>query len=107
VAIRKAWALARKEQREAGPRDDDPREVAARRPAPLDADGAFATRAALDALAALSERERRYLTLKTAGYSYKEIADRCGVTYTKVNRCMAEGRQAFLARFAAIYGGAG
>jgi hypothetical protein len=26
---------------------------------------------------------------------------------TKVNRCMAEGRKAFLERFAAIYGGAG
>jgi hypothetical protein len=28
------------------------------------------------------------------------------VPFTKVNRCMAEGRKAFLKRFAAIYGGA-
>jgi hypothetical protein len=27
------------------------------------------------------------------------------VTFTKVNRCMAEGRKAFLERFAEIYGG--
>jgi DNA-directed RNA polymerase specialized sigma24 family protein len=67
VAIREAWALARREQREAGPGADDPREVAAGQPAPLDVDGALETRAALEALAALRERERRYLALKAAG----------------------------------------
>jgi DNA-directed RNA polymerase specialized sigma24 family protein len=28
------------------------------------------------------------------GYSYREIAERQGWTYTKVNRCVAEGRAA-------------
>jgi RNA polymerase sigma factor (sigma-70 family) len=92
VAIREAWALARREQREAGPGDDDPREVAAGHPAALDVDGALAARAALEALAALRERERRYLTLKTAGYSYKEIAERYGVTYTNVNKHLTRAR---------------
>jgi RNA polymerase sigma factor (sigma-70 family) len=103
VAIREAWALARKEQREVGPGNDDPREHAARRPAPLGVDAALATRAALEALAALGERERRYLTLKTAGYSYKEIADRCGVTYTNVNKHLTRAR-ARLRAFAAEAG---
>jgi RNA polymerase sigma factor (sigma-70 family) len=85
VAIREAWALSRKEQREAGP-GCDPHALAERQPAPLDLDGALETRLALEALAALRERERCYLTLKTAGYSYMEIADRCGVTYTNVNK---------------------
>jgi DNA-directed RNA polymerase specialized sigma24 family protein len=67
VAIREAWALARREQREAGPGADDPREVAAGQPAPLDVDVALETRGALEALGALRERERRYLALKAAG----------------------------------------
>jgi DNA-directed RNA polymerase specialized sigma24 family protein len=89
VASREAWALSRREQREALPGDDDPRQLAARGTAPLDIDAVLK---ALEALAALRERERRYLALKTAGYSYKEIADRCGVTYTNVNKHLTRAR---------------
>ena len=32
------------------------------------------------------------LALRIAGYSYKEIAERLGVTYTNVNRYVTEGR---------------
>jgi RNA polymerase sigma factor (sigma-70 family) len=92
VAIREAWALARRDHREALPGDDDPRELAAGGPAPLDVDTVLETRGALEALAGLRERERRYLALKTAGYSYKEIADRCGVTYTNVNKHLTRAR---------------
>ena len=58
-----------------------------------------------EALAALKPQERRALALKAEGYSYAEIQELCGWTYTKVNRCMAEGPKAFLERFAEIYGG--
>jgi RNA polymerase sigma factor (sigma-70 family) len=92
VAIREAWALARREQREALPGDDDPLQLAARQPAALEVDAVLETREALEALAALRERERRYLTLKTAGYSYKEIAERYGVTYTNVNKHLTRAR---------------
>jgi RNA polymerase sigma factor (sigma-70 family) len=57
-----------------------------------------------EALATLKPQERRALVLKAEGYSYAEIQELCGWTYTKVNRCMAEGRKAFLKRFAEIYG---
>jgi len=57
-----------------------------------------------EALAALKPQERRSLALKAEGYSYAEIQQLCGWTYTKVNRCMAEGRKRFLEVFAAIYG---
>ena len=30
--------------------------------------------------------------LQAQGYSYAEICELCGWTYTKVNRCLAEGR---------------
>lgn len=57
------------------------------------------------ALAALKPQERRALALKAEGYSYAEIQELTGWTYTKVNRCMAEGRKSFLENFARITGG--
>jgi DNA-directed RNA polymerase specialized sigma24 family protein len=49
---------------------------------------------ALGALAQLKRDERTALVLKAAGYSYEEIGRRRGWTYTKTNRCIAEGRAA-------------
>ena len=43
-------------------------------------------------LGRLKPDERRALVLKGHGYSYREISDLTGWTYTKVNRCLAEGR---------------
>ena len=45
-------------------------------------------------LAALKRDERRALSLLAAGYSYREIGQLTDWTYTKVNRCIAEGRAA-------------
>jgi DNA-directed RNA polymerase specialized sigma24 family protein len=49
---------------------------------------------AAERLAALKPQERRALALFGAGCSYAEIQAITGWTYTKVNRCMAEGRAA-------------
>jgi RNA polymerase sigma factor (sigma-70 family) len=46
------------------------------------------------ALAALKASERLAIVLQAQGYSYAEICEICGWSYTKVNRCLAEGRQA-------------
>ena len=55
-----------------------------------------------EALRALKPQELRALTLKAQGYSYEEIGEITGWTYTKINRCMAEGRKRFLEVFAEI-----
>ena len=55
-----------------------------------------------EALQALKPQEVRALTLKAQGYSYAEIGEMTGWTYTKINRCMAEGRKRFLQAFADI-----
>jgi len=55
-----------------------------------------------EALKALKPQEVRALTLKAEGYSYAEIGEITGWTYTKINRCMAEGRKRFLEVFAEI-----
>jgi RNA polymerase sigma factor (sigma-70 family) len=75
----------------------------AERPGPADrAERAERVARSAEALAGLKPQERRALALKAEGYSYLEIRARTGWTYTKVNRCMAEGRKRFLELFAAI-----
>jgi RNA polymerase sigma factor (sigma-70 family) len=44
------------------------------------------------ALGALKPQERLAILLQAHGYSYAEMCRLCGWTYTKVNRCLAEGR---------------
>jgi RNA polymerase sigma factor (sigma-70 family) len=58
-----------------------------------------------EALQRLKPNEVRALWLKAAGNSYAEICDMTGWTYTKVNRCLAEGRRSFLERYAGIEAG--
>jgi len=92
VAIRQAWTLARKERREAGPANVDAGALIECQPAAVDTETALEARLALGALAGLRERERRYLALLVAGHSYKEIASRCGVSYSNVDRHLKRAR---------------
>src|SRR6478735_6398213 len=58
-----------------------------------------------EALQRLKPQEVRALWLKAMGNSYQEICDATGWSYTKVNRCLAEGRKSLLARYAGIEAG--
>ncbi len=59
-----------------------------------------------EAMRRLKPQEARAMWLRAMGHSYQSICDETGWTYTKVNRCLAEGRKAFLARYAGIESGA-
>ncbi len=48
-----------------------------------------------EALQALKPQELRALTLLAEGYSYAEIGELTGFSHTKINRCVAEGRERF------------
>jgi len=48
-----------------------------------------------EALQTLKPDELRALTLRAAGYSYTEIGEITGFSHTKINRCLAEGRERF------------
>ncbi len=48
-----------------------------------------------EALQALKPQELRALTLLAEGYSYREIGEITGYSATKINRCLAEGRERF------------
>jgi RNA polymerase sigma factor (sigma-70 family) len=58
-----------------------------------------------EALHGLKSQEVRALWLKALGHSYEQICEVTGWTYTKVNRCLAEGRKSFLERYAGIESG--
>jgi DNA-binding CsgD family transcriptional regulator len=63
------------------------------------------TARSVEALGRLKPDERKALLLKAQGLSYREISDRLGWTYTKVNRAITEGRRRFLGVFASIESG--
>jgi RNA polymerase sigma factor (sigma-70 family) len=62
-------------------------------------------RQSAEALRRLKPQEIRCLVLKARGLSYREICEATGFTYTKVNRCLTEGRQALATQLAGIEGG--
>ncbi|HEX6460007.1 MAG TPA: sigma-70 family RNA polymerase sigma factor [Thermoleophilaceae bacterium] len=63
-------------------------------------------RVGIEAMSRLKPQEVRCLLLRAEGYSYRQICDETGFTYTKVNRCLTEGRRRFLDRVAGIESGA-
>ena len=63
-------------------------------------------RRSAEALQRLKPQELRALWLRAEGHSYNEISALTGWSYTKVNRCVTEGRRSFLERYADIESGA-
>ena len=59
-----------------------------------------------EALQRLKPQELRALVLRAQGHSYQEICELTGWTYTKVNRCLTEGRKRFFDRYEGIESGA-
>jgi RNA polymerase sigma factor (sigma-70 family) len=59
-----------------------------------------------EALQRLKPQELRALWLRAQGHSYNDISAMTGWSYTKVNRCLTEGRRSFIERYAEIESGA-
>jgi len=91
VTRREALAVRRERERILG--GEVPQSLAC--PAPCPAERAERMECAVArarALARLKPDEQRALVLFGGGHSYREICELTGWTYTKVNRCLAEGR---------------
>ncbi len=89
VAIREAWRLSRRERRD-GHLEDAP--AWEERTATESLRRTTEAHHALESLAALPHRQRRYLTLLVSGHSYAEIARTTGATYTNVNKHLTRAR---------------
>jgi RNA polymerase sigma factor (sigma-70 family) len=91
VTKREALAVRRERERLLGGELTD--RLAGASPCPAErAERVEAARAKGRALSRLKPDERRALVLFAEGYSYAEICELTNWTYTKVNRCLAEGR---------------
>ena len=103
VTRREAWAVRRARERALGA--EVPRGLPAAGPEPAEAaERRDRVAIAARALATLKPAERRALALLAAGLSYAEIGELCGWSYTKVNRCLAEGRSALRDRMQRLDG---
>jgi hypothetical protein len=101
MAVRKA------RQRELGPSELQADAIEERNaPSPEErAVGSERIERAAEALKRCKPQEARALWLQAEGNSYDEIQEITGWTRTKVNRCLYEGRRAFLTRYAGIESG--
>jgi RNA polymerase sigma factor (sigma-70 family) len=107
VVKHEAYALHRQRQRHS-PLTDDGRLRERPTPPTITHDQAERherLRQGAEALAGLKPQEIRALQLRALGYSYREICQLTDWTYTKVNRCLTEGRRALARRLAAIESG--
>lgn len=107
VVKHEAFALRRQRARQGVPSQADALEpLAGASPGPAElAERRERLRVGAEALRRLKPQEVRALTLKAQGLSYQEICAATGWTYTKVNRCLSEGRRRFLDRVAGIEAG--
>ena len=108
VVRHEAYALRKKRERDVPAEHDVLAAFAGDDGVPADerAEHSHRLRVGAEALGRLKPQETRALLLKAEGLSYEEIAAQTGWTYTKVNRCLTEGRRAFLARVEGIETGA-
>ena len=103
-----AMAINRSRRRMLGAEDFEPDALEARATETPEERALAADRVArsAEALHGLKPHEVRALWLKALGHSYEQICALTGWSYTKVNRCLAEGRKSFLERYAGIESGA-
>ena len=106
VIRHEAWSVREQRARDvAGFEVDFDREIAAVAD-PADRVAGFERVArTAEALGRLKPQEVTALVLRGEGLTYRQIAARTGWTYTKVNRCVTEGRRALMGRLAEIESG--
>ena len=108
VVKHEAFGLRKQRERHGAPTEPEQLEPAAGHDAGTDERFERMQRLQLgaEAMRRLKPQEVRCLLLLAEGYSYKQIQEITGWTYTKVNRCLTEGRRSFLKRVDGIESGA-
>jgi RNA polymerase sigma factor (sigma-70 family) len=108
VVKHEAFALRKQRERHGAPTEPEQLEPAAGHGSGTDEQLERMERLQLgaEAMRRLKPQEVRCLLLLAEGYSYKQIQEITGWTYTKVNRCLTEGRRSFVQRVDRIESGA-
>lgn len=107
VVKHEAFAIRRQRERNGVPTEDALEEAVAAASGPDEqAERYERLQLGAEALSRLKPQEIRCLLLRAEGYSYRQICQETGWTYTKVNRCLTEGRRSFLAQITGIEAGA-
>src|SRR5436309_8664605 len=99
VVKHEAFSLARARERSGQPASPEQiaRDSARVAPAPHDqAERLERLQIGAEALGRLKPQEIRCMLLLAEGHSYRQISELTGFSYTKVNRCLSEGRRSFL-----------
>ena len=98
VVKHEAFAVRKQAERHGTPSEPwDIEPHAGRAPAPADlAEHRDRLSLGTEAMKQLKPQEMRALMLRAEGLSYEEICAATGWTYTKVNRCLSEGRKSFV-----------
>ncbi|MBV9212367.1 MAG: sigma-70 family RNA polymerase sigma factor, partial [Actinobacteria bacterium] len=104
VVKHEAFAVRRQSERHGVPSElAEIEPLVGRDPGPADlAERRDRLRLGAEAMSRLKPQEVRALMLRAEGLSYQEICEATGWTYTKVNRCLSEGRRSFVERVAGI-----
>ena len=108
VVVKHEALAVRRSRAEAVPAGDvdlDSQVAEAQRPVDDLLAGRERVKRSAEALRRLKPDEAKALMLKAQGLSYAEIGESLGWTYTKVNRCITEGRARFLRIYAEIEAG--
>jgi RNA polymerase sigma factor (sigma-70 family) len=108
VVVKHEALAVRRQRSESVPYEEvdvEAREPESQRPVDDLLAGRERVRRSAEALRRLKRDEAKALMLKAQGLSYAEIGRSLGWTYTKVNRCITEGRARFLAIYAQIEAG--
>lgn len=98
VAVHEAYRLSGRARRELSlhtplPGADGDESLGDRLAAPDVVDRTLEARRAIRALGALPAKQRRYASLRAAGFSYREIVELEGATYTNVNKHLVKARR--------------
>jgi RNA polymerase sigma factor (sigma-70 family) len=98
VVKHEAFALRRQRDRHGTPSEHDDLVPAAGESSSSDERAERLERLHLgaEALGRLKPQEVRCLLLRAEGFSYRQICKLTGFSYTKVNRCLSEGRRSFM-----------
>lgn len=108
VVKHEAFAMRRSRERGGLPAEDGLEEAGAASSVPTPAEQAERyerLRLGAEAIRRLKPQETRCLLLRAEGYSYRQICEATGWTYTKVNRCLTEGRRSFVNQVEGIEAG--